>query len=82
MGGSKLPRSAPCEPEPPARIPQGLTPPAPTPDGPMGPPVVQAGAARALLPGTPLCDSGSVDADVLVSAPQPQMAGVGPPVGA
>jgi transposase len=47
----------------------------------MGPPIVQDVAARDLLPGTHLCDSGYVDADCLVAAQQPQIDVVGPPFG-
>ena len=48
----------------------------------MGPPSVQDGAARDLLPGTHRLDSGYVDADFLVTAQQPQLDVVGPPCGA
>jgi Transposase DDE domain len=79
--GDQLPLTETGEPEPPELRPQVLTPPAPTPAWTMGPPIVQAVAARDLLPGTPRCDSGSVAADCLVTAPPPQSDVVGPPLG-
>ena len=79
--GYKLHRSETCEPEPPDLMTQGLTPPATTPDCTLGPPIVQELAARDLLPGTHLLDSGYVDADFLVTAQQHQIAVVGPPFG-
>jgi transposase len=47
----------------------------------MGPPIIQDLAARDLLPGTHLLDSGYVDADCLVTAQQHQIDVVGPPFG-
>jgi hypothetical protein len=47
----------------------------------MGPPIVQDLAARDLLLGTHLLDSGSVDAAFLVTAQQHQIDVVGPPFG-
>jgi transposase len=70
-----------CEPAHPDLITQVLTTPATTPDCTMGPPIVQDLAARDLLPGTHLCDSGYVDADFLVTAQQHQVDVVGPPFG-
>jgi transposase len=70
-----------CEPEHPDLITQVLTTPATTPDCTMGPPIVQDLAARDLLPGTHLFDSGYVDADFLVTAQQHQIDVVGPPFG-
>src|SRR5215475_260994 len=70
------------EPEHPDLIIQVLTTPATTPDCTMGPPIVQDLAARDLLPGTPLLDSGYVDADFLVTAQtQHQIDVVGPAFG-
>jgi transposase len=79
--GDKLPLSEPCEPAPPALIPQGLTTPSTTPDCTMGPPSVADWAARDLLPGTQRLASGYVDAAVLVTAQQHQIEVVGPPCG-
>jgi transposase len=70
-----------CEPKYPDLITQVLTTPATTPDCTMGPPIVQDLAARDLLPGTHLFDSGYVDADFLVTAQQHQIDVVGPPFG-
>jgi transposase len=70
-----------CEPEHPDLITQVLTTPSTTPDCTMGPPIVQDLAARDLLPGTHLFDSGYVDADFLVIAQQHQIDVVGPPFG-
>jgi transposase len=47
----------------------------------MGPPIIEDLAARDLLPGAHLLDSGSVDADFLVTAQQHQIDVVGPPFG-
>jgi transposase len=81
--GSKLHRSETGEPEPPDLRTPVLTTPATTPDWTLGPPMVQDVAARDLLPGTPLCDRGSVAADFLVTAQQQsQIDVVGPPDGA
>lgn len=80
--GSQLHRSEPGEPEPPDRMPQGLTPPATTPACTMGPPIIQAWAARDLRPGAHLRASGDVDAAFRVTAQQHQSDVVGPPCGA
>ena len=79
--GYKLHLSETCEPEHPDLITQVLTTPATTPDCTMGPPIVEDLAARDLLPGTHLLDSGYVDADFLVTAQQHQIDVVGPPFG-
>src|SRR5512132_2734774 len=71
--GYKLHLSETCEPEHPDLITQVLTTPSTTPACTMGPPIVQDLAARDLLPGAPLCDSGYVDADFLVTAQQHQI---------
>jgi transposase len=47
----------------------------------MGPPIAENLPAQDLLPGTHLLDSGSVDADFLVTAQQHQIDVVGPPFG-
>jgi transposase len=71
-----------CEPGPPDLVTQVLTTPATTPDCTMGSAIAHDWAARALLPGTHLLDSGHVDADFLVTAqPQHQIDVVGPPFG-
>src|SRR5437667_11328139 len=63
-------------------ITQVLTTPATTQDSVMGPTIHQDLADRDLLPGTHLLDSGSVDADLLVTAQtQHQIDVVGPPFG-
>jgi transposase len=79
--GYKLHLTETCEPEHPDLILQVLTTPSTTPDCTMGPPIVQDLAARDLLPGTHLLDSGYVDADLLVTAQQHQIDVVGPPFG-
>ena len=80
--GFKLHLTETCEPEQPDLITQVLTTPATTPDCTMGPPIVQDLAARDLLPGAHLLDSGYVDADFLVTAQQQhQIDVVGPPFG-
>jgi len=79
--GYKLHLSETCEPEHPDLITQVLTTPSTTPDCTMGPPIVQDLAARDLLPGAHLFDSGYVDADFLVTAQQHQVDVVGPPFG-
>ena len=79
--GYKLHLSETCEPEHPALITQVMTTPSTTPDCTMGPPIIQDLAARDLLPGTHLFDSGYVDADFLVTAQQHQIDVVGPPFG-
>jgi len=80
--GYKLHLSETCEPEHPDLMTQVLTTPATTPDCTMGPPIIQDLAARDLLPGAHLLDSGYVDADFLVTAQQHQIDVVGPPFGA
>jgi transposase len=63
-------------------ITQVLTTPATTPDGVMGPTIQHDLAQRDLLPGTHLLESGSVDADLLVTAQtHHQIDVVGPPLG-
>ena len=57
-----------CDPDHPDLITQVITTPATTPDCVMGPTIEQDLAARDLLPGTHLLDSGYVDADLLVTA--------------
>ena len=79
--GYKLHLSETCEPAHPDLITQVLTTPSTTPDCTMGPPIIQDLAARDLLPGTHLFDSGYVDADFLVTAQQHQIDVVGPPFG-
>jgi transposase len=79
--GYKLHLTETCEPEYPDLITQVLTTPSTTPDCTMGPPIVEDLAARDLLPGTHLLDSGYVDADFLVTAQQHQVDVVGPPFG-
>jgi transposase len=79
--GYKLHLTETCEPEHPDLITQVLTTPSTTPDCTMGPPIIQDLAARDLLPGTHLLDSGYVDADCLVTAQQHQIDVVGPPFG-
>jgi len=80
--GYKLHRTETCEPGQPDLITQVLTTPATTPDCTMGPAIAHDLAARDLLPGTHLLDSGYGDADFLVTAPrQHQIDVVGPPFG-
>jgi transposase len=79
--GYKLHLTETCEPEHPDLITQVLTTPSTTPDCTMGPPIVEDLAARDLLPGTHLLDSGYVDADFLVTVQQHQIDVVGPPFG-
>jgi transposase len=79
--GYTLHLSETCEPAPPDLMTQVITTPSTTPDCTMGPPIVQDLAARDLLPGTHLLDSGYVDADFLVTAQQHQIDVVGPPFG-
>jgi transposase len=80
--GYKLHLTETCEPEHPDLITQVITTPSTTPDCTMGPTLVQDLAARDLLPGTHLLDSGYVDADFLVTAQQQyQIDVVGPPYG-
>jgi DDE family transposase len=57
-----------CDPAQPDLITKVITTPATTPDGVMGPSIVHDLAARDLLPGTHVLDSGDVDADFLVTA--------------
>ena len=66
--GYKLHLTETCDPEQPDLITQVITTPATTPDCVMGPTLVHDLAARDLLPGTHLLDSGYVDADFLVTA--------------
>jgi transposase len=66
--GYKLHLTESCDPGQPDLITQVLTTPATTPDCVMGPAIVHDLAARELLPGTHLLDSGYVDADFLVTA--------------
>jgi transposase len=80
--GYKLHLTETCEPGQPDLITQVLTTPATTPDCTMGPAIAHDLAARDLLPGTHLLDSGYVDADFLVTAQrQHQIDVVGPPFG-
>ena len=80
--GYKLHLTETCEPEPPDLLTQVMPTPSTTPDCTMGPPIGQELAARDLLPGMHLCDSGYVDAAFLVTAQQHQIEVVGPPLGA
>ena len=57
-----------CDPDQPDLITQIITTPATTPDCVMGPTIVHDLAARDLLPGTHLLDSGYVDVELLVTA--------------
>jgi transposase len=66
--GYKLHLTESCDPGQPDLITQIITTPATTPDCVMGPAIVHDLAARDLLPGTHLLDSGYVDADFLVTA--------------
>jgi transposase len=66
--GYKLHLTETCDPDQPDLITQVITTPATTPDCVMGPSIVHDLAARDLLPGTHVLDSGSVDADFLVTA--------------
>jgi transposase len=80
--GYKLHLTETCDPGQPDLMTQVLTTPATTPDCVMGPTVEHDLAARDLLPGTHLLDSGYVDADFLVTAQrQHQVDVVGPPFG-
>jgi transposase len=80
--GYKLHLTETCEPGQPDLITQVLTTPATTPDCTMGPAIAHDLAARDLLPGTHLLDSGYVDADFLVTAQrQHQIDVVRPPFG-
>jgi transposase len=80
--GSTLHLTETCDPDHPDLITQVLTTPATTPDAVMGPTIEADVAARDLLPGTHLLDSGYVDADVRVTAQtQHQVDVVGPPLG-
>ena len=69
--GYKLHLTETCDPDQPDLITQVITTPATTPDCVMGPAIVHDLAARDLLPGTHLLDSGYVDADFLVTAQTP-----------
>jgi len=66
--GDKLHLTETCEWGQPDLMTQVLTTPATTPDCTMGPAIAHDLAARDLLPGTHLLDSGYVDADFLVAA--------------
>jgi transposase len=66
--GYRLHLTETCDPDQPDLITQVITTPATTPDCVMGPSIVHDLAARDLLPGTHLLDSGYVDADFLVTA--------------
>jgi transposase len=80
--GYKLHLTETCDPGQPDLITQVLTTPATTPDCVMGPVIEHDLAARDLLPGTHLLDSGYVDADCLVTAQrQYQIDVIGPPFG-
>ena len=80
--GYKLHLTETCDPDQPDLITQIITTPATTPDCVMGPSIVHDLAARSLLPGTHLLDSGYVDADFLVTAQtQHQIDVIGPPFG-
>ena len=80
--GYKLHLTETCEPGQPDLITQVLTTPATTPACTMGPAIAHDLAARDLLPGPHLRDSGYVDADFLVTAQrQHQIDVVGPPFG-
>jgi transposase len=80
--GYKVHLTETCDPGQPDLITQIITTPATTPDCVMGPAVVHDLAARDLLPGTHLLDSGYVDADFLVTAQtQHQVDVVGPAFG-
>jgi transposase len=80
--GYKLHLTETCDPGQPDLITQVITTPATTPDCVMGPTIAHDLAARELLPGTHLLDSGYVDADCLVTAQrQYQIDVIGPPFG-
>jgi transposase len=80
--GYKVPLTETGDPDQPDLITQIITTPATTPDCVLGPSIVHDLAARDLLPGTHLLDSGDVDADFLVTAPtQHQVDVVGPAFG-
>jgi transposase len=80
--GYKLHLTETCDVGQPDLITQIITTPATTPDCVMGPSIVHDLAARDLLPGTHVLDSGYVDADFLVTAQtQHQVDVVGPAFG-
>jgi transposase len=80
--GYKVHLTETCDMGQPELITQIITTPATTPDCVMGPAIVHDLAARDLLPGTHLLDSGYVDADFLVTAQtQHQIDVVGPAFG-
>jgi transposase len=80
--GYKVHLTETCDADQPDVITQIITTPATTPDCVMGPTIVHDLAARDLLPGTHLLDSGYVDADLLVTAhTQHQIDVVGPAFG-
>jgi len=81
--GSRLHLTETWDPDPPDLITQGITTPATTPDGVMGPSLVPDWAAHDRLPGPHVLDSGDGDADCLVTAQrQHSIDVVGPAVGA
>ena len=69
--GYKVHLTETCDADQPDLITQVMTTPATTPDCVMGPAIQHDLAARDLLPGTHLLDSGYVDADFLVTAQTP-----------
>jgi transposase len=80
--GYKVHLTETCDQGQPDLVTQIITTPATTPDCVMGPAIVHDLAARDLLPGTHLLDSGYVDADFLVTAQtQHQVDVVGPAFG-
>jgi transposase len=80
--GYQLPLTETCDPDQPDLITQVITTPATTPDCVRGPSIVHDLAARDLVPGTHVLDSGDVDADFLVTAQsQHQIDVVGPACG-
>jgi transposase len=80
--GYTLHLTEPCDPGQPDLITQVIITPATTPDYVMGPTIAHDLAARELLTGTHLLDSGYVDADYLATAQrQYQIDVIGPPFG-
>jgi transposase len=80
--GYKVHLTETCDPGQPDLMTQIITTPATTPDCVMGPAIIHDLAARDLLPGTHVLDSGYVDADFLVTAQtQHQIDVVGPAFG-
>jgi Transposase DDE domain len=81
--GSKVHRTETCAADYPDLMRQGMTTPATTQARVMAPTIQQDIANRDVLPGLHVLDSGSVDADLLVTAQtQHQSDGMGPPFGA